>query len=39
MNFTFIPELDWAWGYPFSLGLMGALGGGLYLVFKRKGWL
>ncbi|PRY70045.1 magnesium transporter [Glaciihabitans tibetensis] len=39
MNFDHMPELDWEWGYPFSLSLMVALGGGLYLVFKRKGWL
>src|ERR671916_1427294 len=22
MNFVFMPELDWRWGYPFALGLM-----------------
>ncbi|MGN6271784.1 MAG: magnesium/cobalt transporter CorA [Protaetiibacter sp.] len=39
MNFTVMPELDWPLGYPFALGLMLALGGGLYLAFKRKKWL
>ena len=24
MNFRVMPELDWAWGYPFALGLMVA---------------
>ncbi|MFJ4046011.1 magnesium/cobalt transporter CorA [Microbacterium sp. NPDC089987] len=39
MNFRDMPELDWAYGYPLSIGAMVALGGGLYLAFKRKGWL
>jgi magnesium transporter len=39
MNFAVMPELDWPLGYPFALGLMLALGGGLYLAFKRKKWL
>jgi magnesium transporter len=39
MNFTVMPELDWPLGYPFALGLMLALGVGLYLAFKRKRWL
>jgi len=39
MNFRDMPELNWAYGYPLSIGAMVALGGGLYLAFKRKGWL
>lgn len=39
MNFHHIPELSWAWGYPFALGLMVALSGGLFVVFKRLRWL
>ena len=39
MNFTHMPELDWVWGYPFAILLMGVVCGGLYLVFKRRGWL
>jgi magnesium transporter len=39
MNFAVMPELDWPLGYPFALGLMLALGGGLYFAFKRKKWL
>jgi magnesium transporter len=39
MNFRFMPELDWPWGYPFALGLMLLLGVGLYTVFKLKRWL
>ncbi len=39
MNFRDIPELEWAWGYPFALGLMAALGGVLFAVFKRVKWI
>ncbi|MGW9628364.1 magnesium/cobalt transporter CorA [Microbacterium sp. NPDC055521] len=39
MNFRVMPELHWAFGYPLSIAAMTALGGGLYLAFKRKGWL
>ncbi len=33
-----MPELHWAYGYPFALGLMAATAGGLLLWFRRKGW-
>jgi magnesium transporter len=39
MNFTYMPELDWPLGYPFAIGLMVAMGFGLYRVFKRRNWL
>lgn len=39
MNFTYIPELDWAWGYPFALALMLVMGAILYLSFRRRKWL
>lgn len=39
MNFERMPELGWAWGYPFALALMGAMGVALWAVFKRKRWL
>lgn len=39
MNFDHMPELHWAFGYPMALGLMLALGVGLYAAFKRNGWL
>ena len=34
-----MPELSWYWGYPFALGLMAAIAGGLLIFFWRKGWL
>ena len=39
MNFTYMPELDWVWGYPFAVSLMIAMGLGLYLIFKNRNWL
>ncbi|WP_390623441.1 magnesium and cobalt transport protein CorA [Subtercola endophyticus] len=39
MNFDFMPELHFVWGYPAAIGLMAALSIGLYIMFKRRGWL
>ncbi len=39
MNFDHMPELPWALGYPFALGMMVVAGGILYSLFKRAGWL
>lgn len=34
-----MPELGWAYGYPFALGLMGATVAIFVVYFQRKGWL
>jgi magnesium transporter len=39
MNFEYMPELKWAYGYWMVLGLIGAACGGLYVQFRRSGWL
>lgn len=39
MNFDFMPELDWRWGYPLALLFMVLSGIAPYWYFKRKGWL
>ena len=39
MNFRVMPELEWQHGYEYALGLMLALGIGLFVVFRRIGWL
>jgi magnesium transporter len=39
MNFTNMPELKWFLGYPFALALMLGSGVGLYIAFKKRGWL
>ncbi len=39
MNFTHMPELTQAWGYPVALGLMVGSAAATYLFFKWKNWL
>lgn len=39
MNFRFMPELSWYFGYPLAIGLMIAAAIAPYLFFKHKGWL
>ncbi|MEI9803807.1 MAG: CorA family divalent cation transporter [Pseudolabrys sp.] len=37
MNFKVMPELNWVYGYPFSLGLMVVTTAALYLVVRWRG--
>jgi magnesium transporter len=39
MNFIYMPELHWLYGYPFAVGLMVTVAGALLIYFKRKKWL
>jgi magnesium transporter len=39
MNFDRMPELHWALGYPYALGLMVAVSLVLWLLFRRIRWL
>ena len=39
MNFEWMPELHWRWGYPLVLGVMASVCVGLWLRFRRMGWL
>jgi magnesium transporter len=39
MNFKFMPELDWKYGYPLAIGLMVFAAVLPYLIFKWKKWL
>jgi magnesium transporter len=39
MNFKFMPELEWRWGYFLVLGVMLALGVLMVILFKRRRWL
>jgi len=39
MNFKHMPELDWALGYPWALGLMVIAALIPVIYFRRKGWL
>ncbi len=38
MNFHYMPELGWRWGYPLVLLLMAAVAGGMLVFFRRKKW-
>ncbi len=38
MNFRYMPELQWHYGYPLVLVLMVGIAGGLLWMFYRKGW-
>lgn len=39
MNFDLMPELHWAYGYPFAVLLMALVCVTLFWLFKRRGWL
>ena len=39
MNFRFMPELDWRYGYFVTLGIMIVVTGFMLYYFKRKKWL
>lgn len=39
MNFEYMPELKWAWGYPMALGIMGMVAAVMLLGFRWKKWL
>ena len=39
MNFDYMPELHYKWGYPLVWAAILIICGGLYLRFKRIGWL
>nr|ACN58890.1 magnesium and cobalt transport protein [uncultured bacterium BLR17] len=39
MNFKFMPELNWQYGYPAAMGLMGVTVIGIFIWFRRNKWL
>ena len=39
MNFDYLPELHWRWGYFALWGVMLGSIGGMFVFFRRKGWL
>ena len=39
MNFDFMPELKWRFGYPAALSAMAVVSGYLYYRFRKSGWL
>lgn len=38
MNFDFMPELHWHWGYPAVLGMMAVSGIAMVSYFRRRKW-
>jgi magnesium transporter len=39
MNFHYMPELGWRFGFPLSVALMLMSAVGPYLYFKKRGWI
>ena len=39
MNFEFMPELKWKYGYPMAITLMSATTLAMLFYFYRKGWI
>jgi magnesium transporter len=39
MNFEWMPELRWRWGYPAVWAVTLTIAAGILLWFRRKGWL
>ncbi|NIM03503.1 magnesium/cobalt transporter CorA [bacterium] len=39
MNFKYMPELGWRWGYFVALSLMVFVGISMFIYFRRKRWL
>jgi magnesium transporter len=39
MNFKFMPETEWAYGYPVILAIMFSICVFLYRWFRKVGWL
>lgn len=39
MNFDYIPELHWKYGYPYVLSIMFILAMSMLIYFRRKNWI
>lgn len=39
MNFRYMPELEWQWGYPLSLLIMGGVAVIMLVFFRKKKWI
>ncbi|MBX9765652.1 MAG: magnesium/cobalt transporter CorA, partial [Bdellovibrionales bacterium] len=39
MNFKYMPEIDWEYGYPASLSLMLVVAIGMLIWFRRRKWI
>jgi len=39
MNFKLMPELEWTWGYPYSMALIAVSTIIPLIIFRWRGWL
>lgn len=39
MNFKYMPELEWRWGYFMVWAIMGVIGGSMVFYFRKKRWM
>lgn len=39
MNFKYMPELEWKWGYPAILLIMAFISGCMIIYFRKKKWM
>jgi magnesium transporter len=39
MNFQYMPELKWHYGYPMAITVMVVVCGYMYYKFRKSGWL
>jgi magnesium transporter len=39
MNFDYMPELHWMWGYPMVWLIFIAIAGAMLVFFRRRHWL
>ena len=39
MNFEYMPELKWRWGYPAIWVIFIFLGIGMFIFFRKKKWI
>jgi magnesium transporter len=39
MNFKYMPELEWHWGYPAVMLIMLAIGLCMLVFFRKKRWI
>lgn len=39
MNFAYMPEVQWKYGYPMVLGVIGTVCFSIHRILKRNGWL
>jgi len=39
MNFKYMPELGWRYGYPATIAFMIAIAGALFYYFRKIRWI